>query len=70
MGLLTEQLEKDNIKTASNNEEVKFGIKDVAFLLKLILDSQIRGTELQQAVTTVIKLQKLKGELDKHQIKP
>jgi len=68
MGLLTEQLERE--KTVVSDEATKFGMKDVDFLLKLILDSSIRGTELQQAVTTVIKLQKLKGELEKHQIKP
>ena len=68
MGLLTEQLEKENKTTA--DESAKFGIKDVDFLLKLILESSIRGTELQQAVTTVIKLQRLKGELEQHQIKP
>ena len=50
--------------------EVFQSINDLDFLLKLITDSMIKGSQLQQAVTTVIKLQKLKSELENNQIKP
>lgn len=69
MGLLSEQLEKEKKEIAEKNA-IKFNINDLDFLLKLITDSMIKGSQLQQAVTTVIKLQKLKSELENNQIKP
>ena len=69
MGLLSEQLEKEKKEIAEKNA-IKFNINDLDFLLKLITDSMIKGSQLQQAVTTVIKLQTLKSELEKTQIKP
>ena len=69
MGLLSEQLEKEKKEIAEKNA-IKFNINDLDFLLKLITDSMIKGSQLQQAVTTVIKLQKLKSELENNKIKP
>ena len=69
MGLLGEQLEKENLEEAEKRA-IKFNLNDLDFLLKLITDSMIKGSQLQQAVTTVIKLQKLKSELEKTQINP
>ena len=69
MGLLSEQLEQQMKEIAEKNA-IKFNINDLDFLLKLITDSMIKGSQLQQAVTTVIKLQKLKSELENNQIKP
>ena len=69
MGLLGKQLEKEKKEIAEKNA-IKFNINDLDFLLKLITDSMIKGSHLQQAVTTVIKLQKLKSELENNQIKP
>ena len=69
MGLLSEQLEQQKKEIAEKNA-IKFNINDLDFLLKLITDSMIKGSQLQQAVTTVIKLQKLKSELENNQIKP
>mgnify|MGYP001458074652 CR=1 FL=1 len=69
MGLITDQqLEKENLE--AEKRAIKFNLNDLDFLLKLITDSMIKGSQLQQAVTTVIKLQKLKSELEKTQIKP
>tara|TARA_B100000131_G_C17739254_1_gene460330 strand:+ start:75 stop:284 length:210 start_codon:yes stop_codon:yes gene_type:complete len=69
MGLLGEQLEQENLEKAEKRA-IKFNLNDLDFLLKLITDSMIKGSQLQQAVTTVIKLQKLKSELEKTQINP
>ena len=69
MGLLAEQLEQENLEKAEKRA-IKFNLNDLDFLLKLITDSMIKGSQLQQAVTTVIKLQKLKSELEKTQINP
>ena len=69
MGLLSEQLEQQKKEIAEKNA-IKFELNDLDFLLKLITDSMIKGSQLQQAVTTVIKLQKLKSELENNQIKP
>jgi len=64
MGLLEKQQEDQR------KESAKFSVRDIDFLLKLINESSIKGSELQQAVQTVLKLQAIGKELSDYQLKP
>jgi len=47
----------------NQQERVTLNLKDIEFLLSIIADYRIKGTDLNQAVTTVVKLQNFAKEL-------
>lgn len=51
-------------------EKVTLNLKDIEFLLSIIADCRIKGTDLSQAVNTVVKLQSFAKELKDHGVKP
>jgi len=46
-------------KTGSSTKEVKFSVKDTDFLLKLMLDGNFKGSEIEHANSVLQKLVKM-----------
>lgn len=51
-------------------EKVTLNLKDIEFLLSIIADYRIKGTDLNQAVNTIIKLQSFAKELKEYGVRP
>jgi hypothetical protein len=51
-------------------EKVTLNLKDIEFLLSIIADYRIKGTDISQAVNTIVKLQSFAKELKEYGIKP
>jgi len=51
-------------------EKVTLNLKDIEFLLAIIADYRIKGTDISQAVNTIVKLQSFAKELKEYGIKP
>ena len=51
-------------------EKVTLNLKDIEFLLAIIADYRIKGTDISQAVNTIVKLQSFAKELKEYGIRP